>query len=593
MDRKDASPRYRWDLTALYPTDEAFHRDLSRLGSLAEAFPALREGMMRSGEALLSTLEADTEISRLLEHLGEYAMLASDLDRGDNSRQALLSLVEDAENLAARATYFLSSELCRPEDEELARLFSECPALEAYRRTIEGARRFRPHLLGDKEEALLASVRPALGSHREIYSIFTNADMDFGHVTNEKGERVPLTAASYGLLLQSPDRAVRRRAFRGMYKGYRQFGNTVAALYAARVKERVTLARLRGFAPGCEESMFHDEADPAIYRTLIETVGENLEPLFDYYRLKRSVLGLSELHMYDLYLPLLPEASGDYPYDEAVKTVLSSLAPLGEDYVSRLRRGLLEEGWVDVYPGRGKRSGAYSAGGYDTAPYILLNYTGKLDDISTLAHEAGHSMHTLYAKENNSFQDYRYTIFVAEVASTVNELLLTHTLERKAQTREEKLALLNHLMEIYKGTLFRQTMFAEFEEKVHLLAGEGVPLTDTRLSEEYRGVVEKYFGDTVVIDPEISSEWKRIPHFYSCFYVYKYATCISAASAIVKRLESEEGYLEQYLEFLKTGNRLSPPESLLLAGIDLKDPAVIRAAISDFSRAVRDFRTLY
>ena len=321
---------------------------------------------------------------------------------------------------------------------------------------------------------------------------------------------------------------------------------------------------------------------------------KNLSPLFDYYDLKREVLGVPHLHLYDVYAPMAGESAATYTYPEAVEEVLAAVAPLGREYTDILRAGLTERGWVDVYPGKGKRSGAYSAGSYDTEPYMLLNFMGKLDDVSTLAHEAGHSMHTYLANRANPPQDAGYTIFVAEVASTVNELLFTRRRLRLSKGREERLALLNQLLETYKGTLYRQTMFAEFELAMHKMAEEGEPLTAASLSRQYYALVKDYFGPRVEVDGDIEREWMRIPHFYSCFYVYKYATCISAASAIVKRIEEEgEAYVSRYLAFLSAGGSRSPLDSLLLAEIDMRDPAVIEGAIADFAEAVAEFRRVY
>lgn len=594
IDRKEAAPAYRWDLSAIYKTEEDFKADLATLRRMIEEFPAHRHTMKASGEGLLSALEADTALGRLLSRLYEYAMLSSDLDKGDNEALGRLSRVEDAENAYRAAAYFLSPTIQAIDEGTLEAFFRDCPALEAYRRTVTLVRREVPHMLSEEGEQLLASLAPALGTQREIHSIFANADIAFGRVKDEEGNPVTLTSATYVPLLMSSDRRVRRSAFHTLYKTYRQFGNTFSSLLAARIREKVTLAKLRRFGTSLEASVFGDEVTTDVYMNLIRTVRENLAPLFDYYDLKREVLGVGKLHLYDVYAPLCGEASGTYTYDEAVEEVLAAVAPLGKEYTDILRAGLTERGWVDVYPGKGKRSGAYSAGCYDTEPYMLLNFMGKLDDVSTLAHEAGHSMHTYFSNRANTPQEANYTIFVAEVASTVNELLFTRRRLRLAKSREERLALLNQLMETYKGTLYRQTMFAEFELRMHTLCEEGEPLTREVLCDRYYALVRDYFGPRVAIDADIAYEWMRIPHFYSCFYVYKYATCISAASAIVKRIEEEgEGYVEKYLAFLSAGGSRSPLDSLLLAEVDMRDPAVVRGAIADFAEAVAEFRRVF
>ena len=594
IDRKNADAAHRWDLSAIYKTEADFSADCERLQSILKDFPTLRERMTESGAGLLGALSTDTEAMRILSKLYEYAMLSSDLDKGDNAALARLARVDDLENAYRAAAYFITPTIQKIDEDTLAAFFAAESGLAAYRRTIDLARRELPHMLGEEGEKLLADLAPALGSQREIHSVFANADIAFGRVKDEEGNPVELTSATYVPLLMSEDRRVRRSAFHTLYKTYRQFGNTFSSLLYARIKEKVTLARLRKFPSSLASSVFGDEVSTDVYMNLIDTVRKNLAPLFDYYDLKREVLGVGKLHLYDVYAPLCGEANRAYTYPQAVDEVLAAVAPLGKEYTDVLRAGLCERGWVDVYPGKGKRSGAYSAGCYDTEPYMLLNFMGKLDDVSTLAHEAGHSMHTYFSNKANTPQDAGYTIFVAEVASTVNELLFTRRRLRLAESREEKLSLLNQLMETYKGTLYRQTMFAEFELSMHTMVEKGEPLTREVLCGEYERIVRDYFGPRVAIDADIAYEWMRIPHFYSCFYVYKYATCISAASAIVKRIETEgEAYTARYLDFLRAGGSRSPLDSLLLCDIDMKDPAVVEGAIADFAEAVGEFRRVY
>ena len=392
----------------------------------------------------------------------------------------------------------------------------------------------------------------------------------------------------------SGDRRVRQAAFRCLYKTYEQFGNTYATMYNSRVKERCTLAKIRGFKDSITASTFSDEVTPVIYNNLIASVHTGLPTLYEYYELKRRVLGVEKLHMYDLYAPLIGSLDRKYTYEEAVEEVLKTVEIYGEEYSENLKAGLTEKGWVDVYPTRGKRGGAFSSGCPGTEPYILLNYNGTFDNVSTLAHEAGHSMHTWFSTNYNEPHNSNYTIFVAEVASTVNELLMAHRKLRECKSDDEKLYILNELMETYKGTLYRQTMFAEFERDMHALSEKGEPLTAELLNKRYYKLVKKYFGPDVVCDKQIAYEWMRIPHFYTCFYVYKYATCISAASAIVKRIETEgKDYVNKYIDFLKCGGSKSPLESLLVAGIDMTDPSVVNGAIEDFASCVKQFNEIY
>ncbi len=539
-------------------------------------------------------LSDELALDRLFNKLFSFAHLSSDLDKSDNTYLALMGRVMNLANDASAASYFVSPAIVRLEDETLDGWYASCPELLSFKRQLDGSRRYKPYKLSDENERLMANIQPALGSHSNVRSIFANADLDHGYIKDENGKKVRLTDATYGMYLMSADRRVRRAAFKKMYATIRQYGNTFAALTNAYVKERVTLSKLRGYDSSLQASVFNDEVTPAIYNNLVDTVNENLDVLYDYYDLKKEVLGLSQYHLYDVYTPLIGSCTKEYAFDDAVEEVLSAVSIRGDEYKNALENGIKNESWCDVYPTRGKSSGAYSSGTYDTQPYMLLNYTGKLDDVSTLAHEAGHSMHTYFSCKNNEPQNSSYTIFVAEVASTVNELLFSHKKLRESDSDEEKLSILNQIMETYKGTLYRQTMFAEFEKFMHESVEAGETLTQQLLSTKYYEIVKRYFGKNVVCDEDIALEWMRIPHFYRWFYVYKYATCISAASSIVKRIETEgEPYIKKYLEFLSLGGSKSPLDSLLVADIDMTKPDVIRDAIADFKATIEQFREIY
>lgn len=592
--RKDIDAKYKWDLTAIYPDMDAFEKDFGRAKALVDAFPRHAETMTKSAEGLYDMLREKTELERIIEKLFIYAHLNSDLDLSDNYYLSLMGRMQNLACEAGSASFFVSPSLLRLDEKTTEKWFKELPKLGEYRRAIEVEQRYRPHTLSDENEKLLADLQMSLGSHSQIRTVFANADMTFGKIRDEEKKQVELTEATYVLRLMSEDRNVRRAAFKKLYETYDKYGNTLSSLINAYVKERTTVSRVRKFKDSLTASVFSDEVTPEIYNNLINSVSNGLKPLFDYYDLKREVLGLSKLHMYDVYTPLISSCTKEYSFEEAVEEVLDTVKVFGAEYHDTLRKGIKEEHWVDVYPSKGKRGGAYSSGCYDTAPYMLLNYTGKLDDVSTFAHEAGHSMHSWYSKKDNTPQESAYTIFVAEVASTVNELLFAHRKLRESNSDEEKLSILNQIMETYKGTLYRQTMFAEFEKTMHELSESGATLTKELLCEKYYALIKKYFGDHVVCDKEIALEWMRIPHFYRWFYVYKYATCISAASSIVRRIETEgEAYIGKYLEFLGCGGRISPLESLKVAGIDLTKPEVIEDAIADFAETVKTFREIY
>ena len=453
--------------------------------------------------------------------------------------------------------------------------------------------RRKPHTLSDECEKLLADVYTGIGGQSEIYSILTDCDMKFGKIRGEDGKLTELTDTNYIPFMMSQDRRVRRAAFNKLYEGYDGFGNTIATIIYNFIKQQAMLARVRGYSSSIEASTFRDEVTPDICNNLIDTVSKNLPVLFDYYELKRRMMGLSKFHMYDVYPPLIASFDKKYTYEEAVDEVLSAIAVFGEEYHGTLSRGLKEERWVDVYPTENKRGGAYSAGCYDSNPHILLNFNGRLDDVSTLAHEAGHSMHSYMSRKYNEYQNSDYTIFVAEVASTVNELLLTNKKLRESSDDMEKLSLLNHMMDTFKGTLFRQTMFAEFEKIMYEMVEAGTPLTKDVVSARYYEIIKKYFGPEVVCDAPIAYEWMRIPHFYYNFYVYKYATCISAAASIVKRIEEQgDEYISKYIDFLKCGGSRSPLDSLKVAGIDMTSPAVVEDAIAFFADTLAQFKAL-
>ena len=594
MDRKEIDKKYKWDLTVIYADDAAFNSDYKKAESLIKSFAKHEKTMTKSAADFYSTLRDMTDIELIIERLWQYASLNFAVDTSNNEYQALNARVRNLAIMAGEVSWFVSPYMLKLDNATLDAWFAELPELESFRRTVETTMRAKPHTLSDECEVLMSKLQDCFGSHGDIRSIFSNSDLRFGKIRNEEGKSVELADASYVTHLMSADRKVRQSAFRTLYKTYEQFGNTYATMYNSRVKERCTLARARNFKNSITASTYNDEVTPVIYNNLIDCVHKGLPALYDYYNLKREVLGLDKLHMYDIYTPLIGSLSRSYSYEEAVDEVLKTVDVYGDEYYDALKAGLTEKGWVDVYPSRGKRGGAFSSGCPGTEPYILMNYTGTLDNVSTLAHEAGHSMHTYFSNKYNEPHNSGYTIFVAEVASTVNELLMAHRMLRESKSDDEKLYILNQLMETYKGTLYRQTMFAEFERDMHALCEKGQPLTADVINKHYYKLVKRYFGKDVVCDKQIAYEWMRIPHFYSCFYVYKYSTCISAASAIVKRIETEgKAYVDKYIDFLKCGGSKSPLDSLLVAGIDMTDPEVINGAIEDFESAISEFRAIY
>lgn len=593
-ERKDIDPKYKWDLTVIYADEDAFFADYARAEALVKEFPKYEKLVTASAEGLYKTLVADTEIETVIGKLWEYASLNFAVDTSNNKFQALNARVQNLAISAGSAGWFVRPYILRMDAAVIEKWIEKYPPLASYRRALDKIMQRKAHTLSDECEIMMSKLQNAFGGADDTRSLFANADLKFGKIKGEDGKAVELTDTNYVPFLMSSDRRVRQAAFRTLYKTYSQFGNTFASLYNAHVKESTTLAKVRNYKSSIAASTSYDEVTPVIYNNLIASVGKGLQPLYDYYELKRRILGVDKLHLYDVYAPLIGEFEKKYTYEEAVEEVLDTVGIFGEEYKSTLTKGLKEKGWVDVYPTRGKRGGAFSSGVPGTEPYILLNFTDTFDDVFTLAHEAGHSMHTYFSTAYNEPHNSSYRIFVAEVASTVNELLLAHRKLAECESDAEKLYILNQLMETYKGTLYRQTMFAEFERDMHALCEKGEPLTAELICKKYYKLVKKYFGKDVAVDKQIACEWMRIPHFFSTFYVYKYSTCISAASAIVKRIETEgEAYVAKYIDFLKCGDSKSPLDSLLVAGIDMTSPEVVESAVADFASCVAQFKEIY
>ena len=594
MERKDVDQKYKWDLSVIYADEAAFFADYKKAEDLVKEFPKHEKTITASAVGLYDALTASCEIEKLIGKLWQYASLNFSVDTSNNSYQSLNARVRNLAVQAGSASWFVQPYILKTDIKTVEKWFAEEPRLATFRRTVDKIMQRKAHTLSDECEILMSGLENAFGGAGDTRSLFANADLKFGKIKNEEGKTVELTDTNYVPFLMSSDRKVRQAAFRTLYKTYDQFGNTFASLYNSHVKEATTLAKARNYKSSLAASTSEDEVTPVIYNNLINSVHKGLAPLYEYYDLKRTVLGVDKLHLYDVYAPLIGEFEKKYTYEEAVSEVLDTVGIFGEEYKNTLTSGLTEKGWVDVYPTRGKRGGAFSSGVPGTEPYILLNFTDTFDDVFTLAHEAGHSMHTYFSTSYNEPHNSNYRIFVAEVASTVNELLLAHRKLDEAASDQEKLYILNQLMETYKGTLYRQTMFAEFERDMHALCEKGEPLTADLISKKYYKIVKKFFGPDVACDKQIALEWMRIPHFYSSFYVYKYSTCISAASAIVKRIESEgAAYVEKYIDFLKCGDAKSPLESLLVAGIDMTSPEVVESAVEDFASCVKQFKEIY
>lgn len=578
-----------WDLDVLYRNIEDWEKDFDMIPVLAEKFASFRGRLHESPEILRQAIEAGDALDRLGEKVYCYAHLKSDEDTSVNSNRARVERLRARfAELSPLESWFDPEIMAIPE--ETMTQFLASPELAFYRRSLEELLRERPHTLSEPEERLLGVFSDVLGSASGTFEVLNDADLDFGRIRDENGRSAALTHGTYRRFLESNDRDTRRRAFNKVYKSYGKLRNTFASTLDANVKRHVTGAKVRHYDSALAAALSGDNVPEPVYRNLIAAVHERFEPFYDYMKLRREIMGLEKLDMYDMYNPLLPGCKKEYSFDEAERLVKAALAPLGEEYGRALDLAFRQR-WIDVPARKGKRSGAYSGGCYDSYPYLLLNYDGTLNDVFTLAHELGHSMHSYYS---NRFQEYHYAdyeIFVAEVASTTNEILLFEYLFENASDRDFRAFLLGHIADEIRGTIYRQTMFAEFELDMHEAAAQGIPLTADWLSERYYRLNELYYGPEVSPDRKISLEWARIPHFYYNFYVYKYATGMSAALKLAAGIRSgDPAKREAYFGFLKAGCSKDVLDIMRDAGVDLSTPAPVCDALDYFADVVSRLR---
>jgi oligoendopeptidase F len=582
----------KWDLTHLFTDAGKWQEDFAWL---QQAYPKLDEWKGRVGEsaqALADVLEFEKSLELKIERVYHYASLQLAEDSTNNEYLTRIGQVQNLLTKIGEAAAFVVPEIQTINDEEFAKFVVD-PALKDWRIKLHKIRRMKPHVLSVPEERLLALGSVALSGYDDTFSQLTDVDMKFGVLTDETGREAPLTQSSFSSFMVKRDHELRKRAFRQFYTEFRDHQYTLAASLAYSVKADVFHARARHYPSALEAALFPDDVPVAVYDGLIRSVRANLKPLFRYFDLRRNALGLRELHHYDTYVPLVLEIETRTSFDQAVEMVLAALAPLGKEYVDILREGLRGR-WVDRYESKGKRSGAFSSGGYSAPPYVLMNYKEDVfADVYTLAHEAGHSMHSWFAQESQLFQDYEYPIFLAEVASTFNEELLTHHLLQQTSDPKMRAYIINRQIDDLRGTLFRQTMFAEFEKIVHSIEESGDALTLDLFKSEYRKLLETYFAENFVLDADLDLECLRIPHFYHAFYVYKYATGISAAVALSERVISgEPGTVDAYLNFLRSGGSQFPLETLKAAGVDMTTPAPIESTLSLFERRLDELEAL-
>ena len=589
--RDEIETKYTWDLTLIYKTDAYFEKDYERVSKEINDITRYKGILVKSASNLLGYLKLSNELERKLYKLYYYANLKNDQDTTNTKYQAMLGKVKNLLTKFEELDAYAQPELMSIDYSIIEKYYEEEKELKEYEFVLSNLFRFKKHILSKEVEEVLSSLSNSLNNSSETYELLTDSDMKFGKILDENNEEVELTESNYSVFLHSKDRRVRKETFNKILTTYGEYKNTISSTFAGNVDTLTTLAKLKKYDSSLEAALFSDNVDKEVYNNLIKTVKDNLNVLYKYFKLKKDFLKLDEFHLYDQYVDLVEENTKQYTFLEAKDLVIEALSVLGEDYIKNLNKAF-DERWIDVYNNKGKRGGAYSSGFYDTKPYVLLNYEGTINDVSTLAHELGHSMHTYYSCLNNPYQYSSYKIFVAEVASTVNELLLNFHLLNKG-SKEDKKYILSNLMNLFKATIYRQTMFAEFERDMHNLKEQGGVLTNEVLCDNYYKLNLDYFGPDVVVDDEIKYEWERIPHFYYNFYVYKYAIGLSCACYIVDNILNKKEYaLENYLKFLSSGGSDYPINELKIAGIDVTKKDVIESAIKMFDSFIEQFKEL-
>lgn len=588
MKRTEISKEYKWKIEDLYATNEAWEEDFIKLQKGIEELGKFEGTLGEAAENLLALMEKSDELNQLAEQVYVYANQRLHENMGDTLYQGLSGRAQMLLVQMSEAASYIEPEILTIPEEKLEEMMKE-EGLRKYETYFRRLLRRKEHILSKEMEELLAGIDEVAEGPKDTFMMFNNADIKFPVITGEDGEPVEITHGKYVKLLESQNREVRKAAFEGLYESYGKFKNTLAATYRANVKQAGFFAKARKYESSLKAALAGSHIPVEVYNSLIDSVHAHLPALHEYVKVRKEKLGVEELHMYDLYVPMVGETDKNIPYEEAKEIVLNGLAPLGEDYQMLLKKGF-NEGWIDVYENEGKRSGAYSWGAYGTHPYVLLNYQDNLNNVFTLAHEMGHALHSYHSDETQDYIYAGYKIFVAEVASTCNEALLIRYLLDHSKDDKERAYLLNYFLEQFRSTLFRQTMFAEFEKLAHAKSEAGEPLTAEVLCDIYYDLNKKYFGDEIVVDKEIALEWSRIPHFYTPFYVYQYSTGFSAAIAISSRiLKGEEGIVEKYKKFLSSGSSLDCIDLLKICDVDMTTKEPVEEALKVFENTLEEF----
>ena len=582
MKREEQKPENTWRLEDLYENEELFSQDGEKLDALMNQFAELQGTLKNGREALLKALQLYEEMNQIFEKLYVYANQRNHEDTANAKYQKMSGETQIIAAKLSQVTSWLESEILELDEAALRNEMEQEPQLKKYDWFLTQITRKKAHILDKEKEALLARVSELAQTPSNVFAMFNNADITFPEITDKKNEKKKLTVGTFISYMESKDRTLRQHAFQTLYGEYRQYINTLSAAYYGNAKQADFFAKERHYVNAMEEALDESNIPMEVYQNLITAMNEHLPAMYRYVKLRKKMLGYQELHMYDVYVPMVETPEKKYSFEEAKELVISALAPLGKDYQALLQEGF-DHRWIDVYENEGKRTGAYSWGAYGTHPYVLLNYHGSLNDVFTLAHEMGHALHSWHSDHKQPYLYAGYKIFVAEVASTCNEALLISDLLKRSEDPAERKYLINYFLDQFKGTMYRQTMFAEFEMRTHDIVSQGGVLTAEQLCELYLTLNKKYFGEDMISDPEIAYEWARIPHFYTPFYVYQYATGFAAAIAISSKiLKGEEGIVDKYKQFLSSGSSMDPIDLLKICGVDMSTPQPVEEALEVF-----------
>lgn len=590
--REEYNEDLKWNVKNLYHTEEEYNRDFKALYEDLKKFEAYKGHLLDDAKTLYAFLEFDIDFNKKLEQVYIYAHIQNDQDTTNTKFQTMYKKAYKLYEQYNEMTAFAIPELLKSDFNQIESFIKEFPKLEKYKRQLEQIFKVKKYVLSDKEEKLLSNLGSVMQLPDDAFSLLTDADLKFGDIKNENNEKEELNERTYRKFIESVNRNVRKNAFKKLYSTYGNFKNIYATLLAGEVNINNKMAKIRGYESAVEASLYRNDVPLIIYQNLIKIVKKNTKYESMYWKIKKELLGVSNLHLYDTYAPTIKEVPKKYTIEEAKQVLFSSLKVLGETYLTDLKKAF-DERWIDFCPNEGKRGGAYCTNCYNVHPYVLVNFDGSLNNVSTLAHELGHAMHYYYAMTNQEYQDYSYSIFVAEVASQVNQILFSKYLIEHTRDVEEKKYLIDDLIQDFKATIYRQTMFADFEYQIHKLDSEGEILTHETMSELYYHLNKEYFGKNITIDPEIKYEWERIPHFYMNFYVFQYATAYAASIKIVSDiLKGKENAVTNYLEFLKLGCTKNPIDSLKVAGVDMTKEETLKEAFYYFEDLIKELDLL-